>query len=249
MIPQNIISLGQREVELRVESLAAVAADKMMSDHLEVIEVSMTAIMDHVKERPERSEHELILKRLGIRLFNDLGSGLSQGLSGYYQQGWDAVRDVLELQFLLDDFSDDAEKVMRWATAQKSAREKEFRPSEVRKRLNERYKQEGEKRRATYQMLSTMASHASPGGFVLTMPKDNLSEIGPFYEERFLRALLGDMAQHGLAATVNFTLLLPAANEVERHAKHIFAQRAGRWLETYMTGDVDLVFTGGAEDE
>lgn len=247
MIPHNIIGLGQREAELRAESLAAVSANKVMCDHIEAIEVSMTAIMDHVKERPERSEHELVLKRLGIRLFNDLGSGLSQGLAGYYQQAWDAVRDVVELQFLFDDFSGDAEKVMRWATAQKSVREKEFRPAEVRKRLNERYKHAGEKRRAAYQALSTMASHASPDGFVLTMPKNNLSEIGPFYEERFLRALLDDMAQHGLAATVNFTILLPAETDVERHAKHIFAQRAGRWLETYMSSEVGKNFAGAAE--
>ena len=230
MIPENIIGLGRREAELRAESLAAISADKMMSDHLEAVEASMTAIMDHVRERPERNEHELIVKHLGIRLFNDLGSSLSQGFAGYYQQAWDAVRDVVELQFLFDDFTDDAEKVMRWATSTKADREKEFRPAEVRKRLNARYRHEGEKRRTAYQLLSTMASHPSPDGFILITPRNGLSETGPFYEERYLRALLGDMAQHGLAATVNFTALLAANTAAERHAKHIFVQRGSKWL-------------------
>lgn len=247
MIPENIIELGRREAELRVESLAAITGDPMMSDHLEAVEAAMSAVMDHVRERPERGGHELIVKRLGIRLFNDLASGLSQGFAGYYQQAWDAVRDVVELQFLFDDFSGDADKVMRWATMPKAKREKEFRPAEVRSRLDKRYQHTGDKRRAAYQMLSTMASHPSPDGFILTMPKNNLSETGPFYEERFLRALLGDMAQHGLAATVNFTSLLPAATGAERQAKHIFAQRGGKWLETYMGGAVAEVFADDAE--
>ncbi|UTP38174.1 hypothetical protein M9M90_13200 [Phenylobacterium sp. LH3H17] len=247
IIPENIISLGRREAELRSASLAAISGDKMMSDHLDAVEAAMSAIMDHVRDRPERGEHELIVKRLGIRLFNGLASGLSQGFAGYYQQAWDAVRDVVELQFLFDDFSGDAEKVMRWATMPKAKREKEFRPGEVRKRLNERYSHEGEKRRAAYQMLSTMASHPSPDGFLLTMPKNDLSETGPFYEERFLRALLGDMAQHGLAAAVNFTSLLPAATPWEQHAKRVFMQRGGKWLETYMGAAVAKVFADEAE--
>ena len=247
MIPQNIIELGNREAELRAQALEAISTDKMMSDHLEVVEISMTAIMDHVRERPERGEHELVIKRLGIRLFNDLASGLSQCFAGYYQQAWDAARDVVELQFLFDDFSDDLEKVMRWATMTKAAREKEFRPAEVRKRLDARYKHAGDRRRTAYQMLSTMASHPSPDGFVLTMPKDGLSETGPFYEGRFLRALLGDMAQHGLAATVNFTTLLPAETADEQRAKDTFTQRAGKWLETYMGDAVVKAFEGADE--
>ena len=139
MIPENIISLGQREAEIRTQSLAAVVPDRMLSDHVDAVEVAMSAIMDHVRGRPERGAHELVVKRLGIRLFNNLGSGLSQGFAGYYQQAWSVVRDVVELQFLFDDFTDDAEKIMRWAQSSKAAREKEFGPLQVRQRLDVRY--------------------------------------------------------------------------------------------------------------
>jgi hypothetical protein len=249
MVPENIISLGQWEAELRVRSLAAVSDDKMMSDHLDAIEAAMSSVIAHIKDRPERGEHELVLKRLGIRLFNDLGSGLSQGLCGYYQQAWSAVRDIVELQFLLDDFTGDTGKVMRWAAATKRDREKEFAPAKVRARLDTRHQHTGEKRRAAYQMLSNMASHASPDGFVLTMSQDNLSQTGPFYEERFLRALLGDIVVHGLSATANFNSLLPARTEAEVQAKQAFAQRSGVWLETYMGEAVAQVFAEDAETE
>jgi hypothetical protein len=245
MIPENILGLGVREAELRAEALAAIQAEPMLGDHLDAIEASMTAIMDHVRERPERNMGELVTMRLGIRLFNDLASGLSQALAGYYHQAFDAVRDVVELQFLFDDFADEPDKVIRWATAERVAREKEFKPIKVRERLDARYEHTGEKRRAAYQALSTMASHASPEGFSLFAPADNLSVIGPFFEKRFLGALLGEMAQHGLAATVNFTSLLPAGTDEERHAKHVFAQCGGRWLERYMGAAVAESFVEG----
>ena len=227
-IPENIVLLGRREAELREQSLRAIDDNESMSDHLDVVESSMSAIMDHVRDRPERSDADLIVKRLGIRLFNNLASGLSQGLKGYYQQGFDAVRDIVELQFLFDDFGSDPEKPMRWASASKVDREREFRPAEVRKRLDTRYRHRGDARRKAYQQLSTMASHPSPDGFALITPRDNLSVTGPFFEHRFLDALLGEMAQHGLGAGVNFTTLLPAATEAEMAAKVAYAQRAGR---------------------
>ena len=37
MIPENIISLGHRETEIRTQSLAAVVADKMLSDHVDAV--------------------------------------------------------------------------------------------------------------------------------------------------------------------------------------------------------------------
>lgn len=237
-IPENIVVLGHRESELREQSLGAIDDNERMSDHLDAIEATMSALMEHVRDRPERSQAELVVKRLGIRLFNNLASGLSQGLKGYYQQAFDAVRDVVELQFLFDDFGSDPEKPLRWALASKVDREREFRPAEVRKRLDARYQHVGDARRKAYQALSTMASHPSPDGFALITPHDSLSVTGPFFEARFLDALLGEMAQHGLGAGVNFTSLLPAETEAEMAAKIVYAQRAGRWVERHMSKEV-----------
>ena len=67
--------------------------------------------------------------------------------------------------------------------------------------------------------------------------------------QRTLRALLENIAQHGVDTTVNFTSLLPARGRVEKLAKEQFVDRAGKWIETYMPGVVTDVFTakGGQE--
>ena len=100
-------------------------------------------------------------------------------------------------------------------------------------RLDARYAHAEQKRRLAYQELSALASHASPEGFLLISPKGD-AVIGPFFEARYLKAILRDAAEHGLAATVNFTTLLPAATDEELHAKRVFVERSAKWLETYM---------------
>jgi hypothetical protein len=247
MIPENILSLGVREAQLRAQSLDHIERTPELLDHLAVVEAAMTALMDHVHERPVRHPDELPLKGLGIRLFNDLGAGLGDVLSGYYQQAVATVRDALEIQLLLDDFSDDTTKLHRWATASKRDREKEFGPRAVRERLDARYGHTEQRRRAVYQRFSTLAAHPSPEGFRMLAP-DGLAIIGPFFEPGRLKAVLEEMAQHGLAATVNFTTLLPAETAEERHAKKVFVERGAAWLEKYMGREVAQAVAAAGKD-
>lgn len=248
MIPENILALQRQDATLRSQSLELIDADTAMSDHLAAVEAAMKAIFDHVVDRPEYDGDELTLKGLGIRLFNDLAAGLGEGLAGYYQRAFDAVRDMLELQFLFDDFSEDRAKVTRWATAGRRDREKEFGPFHVRLRLDARYGHNQEKRREHYQRLSSHASHPSPEGFRMVAP-NGLGVLGGFVHERTLRALLEEMARHGLGATVNFTCLLPARSKEEELAKAQFVSRAGKWLETYMSDAVAEVLPTEKEEQ
>lgn len=240
MIPENIIALQRQDAILREQSLQLIDADRAMLDHLNAIEASMKAIFDHVVDRPEHEPDDLTVKALGIRLYNNLATALSDGLAGYYQRAFDAVRDMLELQFLFDDFSTDIGKIGRWAAADRREREREFGPMHVRRRLDERYGHTEERRREHYQRLSSLASHPSPDGFRLIAP-DGLGNLGGFVHGRTLRALLEEMAQHGLGTTVNFTSLLPARTEQEEAAKALFVERATVWLETYIPGAVAMV--------
>jgi hypothetical protein len=233
MIPENIIALGTQEAEFRARSLKLIDETPALLEHLNVIEAAMSAIVDHVQGRPERHPDELPLKGLGIRLFNDLGAGLGDALSGYYQQALGALRDIVELQLLFDDFSDDPAKIGRWSAASRRDREREFGPRVVRQRLDARYQHKGEMRRTVYQRLSMLATHPSPEGLAIIAP-DGLAILGPFFEPGRLKVVLEEMAQQGLAATVNFTSLFPAETEDERAAKAGFLQRAGRWAEQFM---------------
>jgi hypothetical protein len=238
MIPPNIIALGEHEAQLRAQSLDIIAADEALLDHLHMIEGAMAAAYAHVISRPDRTPDELTIQKLGIRLFNDLASALSQGLAGYYQQAFDTLRDLVELQFLFDDFSGDRSRIARWAGIGRRDREREFSPRAVRERLDKRYAHVGQKRRAVYQRFCTLASHASPEGFRLTAPNGD-AIIGPFIEPRFVRGLIEETAVVGLQAAINFTSLLPAHTDEERQAKQAFLHRGGPWLEKYMPDEVE----------
>ena len=232
MIADNILKLVEQDASLRVKSLELIDADDDMTDHLGAVETALQAIADHVLEGPERTGDQLTVQALGIRLYNDLAAGLGEGLAGYYQRAFDAIRDVLELQFLFDDFADDATKIGRWAMATRRDREWEFGPLQVRQRLDIRYGHTEQKRREHYQRLTGFASHPSPEGFRLIAPK-GLGILGGFVHPKTLRALLEDMARHGLATTVNFTTLLPARTPEEQVAKAHFVERSRRWLEAH----------------
>lgn len=242
MIPPNIISLGEHEAQHRAKSLEIIAADEALLDHLHVIEAAMAATYAHVIDQADRIPDELTLQKLGIRLFNDLASTLSQGLAGYYQQAFDTLRDLVELQFLFDDFSGDRSRIGRWTSLARREREKEFSPRAVRERLDARYSHVGQKRRAVYQRFCMLASHPSPEGFVLTAPNGD-ARLGPFIEPRFVKALMDETAVVGLQATINFTSLLPAHTDQERQAKQAFLHRGGPWLEKYLPNEVEEAVT------
>jgi hypothetical protein len=241
MIPPNIIAIGEHEAQLRAQSLEIITADEALLDHLHVIEAAMTAAYDHVINRLDRTPDELTIQKLGIRLFNDLASALSQGLAGYYQQAFDTLRDLVELQFLFDDFSGDRSRIGRWAGMERREREREFSPRAVRERLDERYSHVGQKRRAVYQRFCTLASHPSPEGFRLTAPNGD-ALIGPFIEPRYVKGLMEEAAVVGLQATINFTSLLPAHTDEDRQAKQAFLHRGGPWLEKYLPAEVEAAF-------
>lgn len=245
MIPPNIITLGEHEAQLRARSLEIIAADEALRDHMHIIEAAMAAAYEHVNNRPDRTPDELVVQKLGIRLFNDLASALSQGLAGYYQQAFGTLRDLVELQFLFDDFSGDSSRVSRWAGMDRRERERLFSPRAVRERLDERYSHVGQKRRAVYQRFCTLASHPSPEGFSLTAPNGD-AVIGPFVELRYVKALMEELAVVGLQATINFTSLLPAHTDKERQAKKAFLFRGGPWLEKYLPGEVEAAAARGA---
>jgi hypothetical protein len=68
------------------------------------------------------NDDELTLQLLGIRLFNAAGAALKLALSGYYQKGFDARRDILETGFLVDYLTTFPEKIAEWKAANKRTR-------------------------------------------------------------------------------------------------------------------------------
>jgi hypothetical protein len=131
----NLVGLHRFEENLRVNSLAAIDADPAMSDHWNFIAEAMNAIHAFTHDHVHRSEDELTLQYLGIRLFNTAGASIKLALSGYYQKAFHQVRDVLETSFLVDYLSTYPEKIDKWRRADKKARIVHFGPASSAARL------------------------------------------------------------------------------------------------------------------
>jgi hypothetical protein len=234
---ETISQCMEREHGLERQSLTLALGDAKMMAHLDGVDACLASLLHHVNERIEQNPSELVVQRLGIRIFADIASALRLALAGYYQPAWSAIRDIMEVELLLDDFDGDPGKPERWANLERQAREKEYRPVKVRERLNARYAAKEDKRRKQYGLYSNLASHVSPEGFTLTAPILNMSILGPFFHEPFLRELLHDLARHSLAATINMSILLPAISAADDEAKRVFQMAAGEWAELFVRGE------------
>ncbi|WP_228183987.1 hypothetical protein [Streptomyces anulatus] len=82
-------------------------------------------------EAPELSKLAFIVKRTHA----DFMTALEATLSGYFSVASDAMRDVLEIQYLLMDFAINPGHADEWLTTDAKTRWKRFSPAPVRKRL------------------------------------------------------------------------------------------------------------------
>ncbi len=70
------------------------------------------------------------------RLTSDFETALEATLSGYFSVAADAMRDVMEIEYLLLDFLADKQQVDKWLSADDKTLRREFAPAAVRKRLH-----------------------------------------------------------------------------------------------------------------
>ena len=112
-----------------------------------------------------RSEEQLIVQLLGIRLFNGSASAVHHMLGGYYQNSVMQQRDLLEVSFLLDYFRTNPALIMEWKSADESQRNQKFGAFQVRTALDDRDAFTERRREAHYKLLCRLGAHASYQGF------------------------------------------------------------------------------------
>jgi hypothetical protein len=207
----NLTSLHKHEEELRTRSLAFIEADAGLSDHWKLVAEAMNAIYAFSYDHPHESENELTLQYLGIRLFNVAGASIKLALSGYYQNAFGQLRDMIETSFLVDYLSTYPEKIDEWKRADKKKRISHFGAGFIRNALDKRDGYTSGERKRIYDLISELASHASYLGISLTTTgPDNMAQVGPFFDDKKLASWLGEMAMRlSLAALI----LLPQPSE------------------------------------
>jgi hypothetical protein len=226
----TLTSLHKFEEDLRARSLVAIEAASALSDHWNLVAETMNAIYAFAHDHPHGSENELMLQFLGIRLFNAAGASVKLALSGYYQNAFDQMRDVIETYFLVDYLSTYPEKIEEWKHADKKKRISHFGPRFVRNALDKRdgYTSGGRKR--IYDSISELASHASYSGISLTTTGPaNMAQVGPFFDEKKLVTWLQEMAMRLSHAAV-VLVSNPEGNDLDvLIARKCYLEAVNKW--------------------
>lgn len=176
----NLATLHVEEERLRCSHLEMTSKDGALQDHIYMIRESMNVLWALSHDHTNKSEDELIMQFLGIRLFNASAPSIKLAHAGYYQQAFSALRDFLETSFLVDYLVSFPDKIKPWKTADGKQLRKEYGPAAIRTALDKRDGFTEQKRKQVYDMISHHATHATPAGFGLVI-KENLGEIGPFF--------------------------------------------------------------------
>jgi hypothetical protein len=193
----------------------------------------LDAIHAHTISHENLDEEELVLQRLGIRLFNSGSCALSLLLSGYYQNAALTIRDLLETGFLVDYFRTDHSQIKVWRDSSDDGRRKNFQPWQIRDSLDKRDGFTEKKRAEAYKLLSNYASHPTHAGFKLFSPKW-MSKIGPFFDESYLKALLEELTKRLAAAADVYVRCFPTVRPNVHSAREHFLSRLHAWSQTYL---------------
>lgn len=233
-LPDNLESLRKEEDSVRAQSLLAVNANVALVDHAALVHDCLDAIHVFTMMHLNADEEELVLQRLGIRLFNSGACALSLLLCGYYQNAAATVRDLLETGFLVDYFRTERSRVMVWRDASDEARRKEFQPWQIRDALDKRDGFTEKKRAEAYKLLSNYAAHPTHAGFKLFSPKW-MSKIGPFFDETYLKALLEELTKRLASAADSYVRCFPSVKPDVQGAREHFLSRLGSWSQKYLS--------------
>lgn len=203
-----------------------------LSNHKNLIESVLSFIADVSACHPHESEDDLVNLRLAIRCFNSLSSAFVCLRKGYYQPSLTLLRDIIETTFLIDLFQKDIGKLSEWLHATEKERKNNFSPVKVRIRLDEIDGFVEKKRAEVYSFYSTIASHANPTGFQITMINGD-SQIGPFPDQTLFQACLEDIAKYAsLCGLTVFSALNSDEDEVIE-LKANFIDAVEPWKKKY----------------
>jgi len=231
-LPENLQSLRKEEDGIRAQSLLHINGSASFVDHIALVHDCLDAIQVHTISHENLDEEELVLQRLGIRLFNSGSCALSLLLSGYYQNAALTIRDLLETGFLVDYFRTDRSQIKIWRDSSDDGRRKNFQPRQIRDSLDKRDGFTEKKRAEAYKLLSNYASHPTHAGFKLFSPKW-MSKIGPFFEETYLKALLEELTKRLAAAANVYVRCFPTVKPNVHSAREHFLSRLRTWSQTY----------------
>jgi hypothetical protein len=172
---------------------AIVDGNADLRDHLLIVNRSLAVMAAIARDVVPRDAAELEGLKLVARAFNSGLAAQQLARSGLWNASVAMMRDVLEVEFLLDLFARDRAELEAWAVVDDKGRKQRFGADKVRRKLDRAYGHTTQGRFNAYQELSEFGTHATRQGHAL-MHDGERSIIGPFSSEKLFRGLLELMA-------------------------------------------------------
>lgn len=204
---ENLLRLQQHEDRIRQESLQLLLRDPKTAEILELIELALD-LMIRTASVDQATDDGRTASAIVARIFNTTAGCLREAMNGYYQTSFALMRDLVEVGTLLDYFTVQPEKIARWREVSNAERLQEFKPSDLRKVLDERDGYKDGKRRADYQAFSEHAAHLTYPALRMLQTPEGHSRLGPFLNEAHLRECIYELGRRvALCSTIVPSLL------------------------------------------
>jgi hypothetical protein len=231
--PENLIRAHTESERLRSESIAMIEASKSLSLHAHAIERAANLFYFFGHDGEIKNDDDRVVRVLGFRGFNDIMTSANLILGGYYQPAMMIARDLLELAFLLDDFTRDRSQIEKWRTLEPKDYDKTFKPIHVRERLDQRDGYTGKKRAELYKLISSVAGHPNPAGFQMLLRSSGNYYCGPFVEAKALDACWSELAKTAIQIGGHFQGFFGLATKEAAIAKVEYLEIQNKWSEEF----------------
>jgi hypothetical protein len=211
-----------------------VNGNKDLLEHMKVIVAGLGFLQVVLYKQPHETSEEVTALRLGVRLLNSGSAAFKLARAGFCHPALTMVRDLMEVEFLIDLFSQDRALLTKWLSLSAKERERQFSPVTVRVVLDERDGWTEKKREKAYKLLCAYAAHVTPEGFVVISPND-LTIIGPHPSPRAVKVVIEELIKVLPSACGHFGALINPEVPKIVTAHSNFLRVLGEWLPKYVS--------------
>lgn len=207
---KNLEIQRKNEDDLYDQSIRFLREDEAGKQYLELFELIGRTCISSTMQKSVTEEDELTVAFIGARLFRNGLVAYRSALTGYYQTAMALVRDLIEVQFLLDYFKSNQEKIEEWRNATNQERYRQFGPHQLYRLLDERDGFTEEKRKKTYQRYCEYAAHVSFPGMQLLTDSEGVITLNPSFDSKKLLNTMIDIDRTFGHAVLTMTTIISA---------------------------------------
>jgi len=197
-LPENFYRLWEAHDDLLGWAQEKISETDCLEDHIDSISTYMTGVK-FTQESGIKSDRHTALCGLFMRSFEMMSLGLRSCLTGSYHASAMAARDLIETAFLLDFLMDNDGEPERWLVATLPDVRNKYSPRKVREYLDKRDGFTELKRKAHFDMLSTLGAHPTPFSLNLRRDGQGIIHLGPFKQSDLLRGCVEELAKCALS--------------------------------------------------